>query len=95
MNFQPARLDIYEDPRWKKHPMIQKHWSTMMQMKSYIENNDVKLASVDLMGPSIDLRPCKVFETNVLPEMLQNKVLRGMSSTDAVKAAADRVRKIG
>jgi len=95
MNFQPARLDIYEDPRWKKHPMIQKHWSTMMQMKSYIENNDVKLASVDLMGPTIDLRPCKVFEANVLPEMLQNKVLRGMSSADAVKAAADRIRKIG
>jgi multiple sugar transport system substrate-binding protein len=47
------------------------------------------------MGPTIDLRPCKVFEANVLPEMLQNKVLRGMSSADAVKAAADRIRKIG
>jgi len=94
MNFQPARLDIYEDPRWKKHPMIQKHWATMMQMKSYIESKEVKLASVDLMGPTIDLRPSKVFEANVLPEMLQNKVLRGMSSADAVKVAADRIRKI-
>lgn len=95
MNFQPARLDIYEDPRWKKHPMIQKHWQTMMQMKSYIEDKNIKLSSVDLAGPTIDLRPCKVFETNILPEMLQNKVLRKMSSADCVKAAADRIRKLG
>lgn len=95
MNFQPARLDIYEDPRWKKHPMIQKHWQTMMQMKSYIEDKNIKLSSVDLTGPTIDLRPCKVFETNILPEMLQNKVLRKMSSADCVKAAADRIRKLG
>jgi multiple sugar transport system substrate-binding protein len=95
MNFQPARLDIYDDPRWKKHPMIQKHWQTMMQMKSYIEDKNMKLSSVDLTGPTIDLRPCKVFETNILPEMLQNKVLKKMSSADSVKAAADRIRKLG
>lgn len=95
MNFQPARLDIYDDPRWKKHPMIQKHWQTMMQMKSYIEDKSIKLSSVDLTGPTIDLRPCKVFETNILPEMLQNKVLKKMSSADSVKAAADRIRKLG
>jgi len=95
MNFQPARLDIYDDPRWKNHPMIQKHWQTMMQMKSYIEDKNIKLSSVDLTGPTIDLRPCKVFEMNILPEMLQNKVLRKMSSADSVKAAADRIRKLG
>ncbi|MGE0768151.1 MAG: ABC transporter substrate-binding protein [Hyphomicrobiaceae bacterium] len=94
MNFQPARLDIYDDPRWKKHPMIQKHWGTMMQLKSYIEDKSMKLSSVDLAGPSLDLRPCKVFEANILPEMLQNKVLKGMSSADSVKLAADRVRKL-
>lgn len=95
MNFQPARLDIYDDPRWKKHPMIQKHWQTMMQMKSYIEDKSIKLSSVDLTGPTIDLRPCKVFEMNILPEMLQNKALRKMSSADSVKMAADRIRKLG
>jgi len=94
MNFQPARLDIYDDPRWKKHPMIQKHWGTMMQLKSYIEDKSMKLSSVDLAGPSLDLRPCKVFEANILPEMLQNKALKGMSSADSVKLAADRVRKL-
>jgi multiple sugar transport system substrate-binding protein len=96
MNFQPVRLDIYEDPRWKNHPMIQKHWATMEQMKSFIDDGSkTLLSSVDTTGPSIDLRPCKIFDANIMPEMLQNRVLRNMSSSDCVKAAADRIRKIG
>ena len=96
MNFQPVRLDIYEDPRWKNHPMIQKHWATMEQMKSFIDTGSkTLLSSVDTSGPSIDLHPCKVFDANIMPEMLQNRVLRNMSSIDCVKAAADRIRKIG
>jgi MalK-like protein len=86
MNFQPVRLDIYEDPRWKKHPMFQWHWETMMQMKSFInQDSKVKLSSADLIGPSINLLPSKVFDANVMPEMLQNKVLRNMSSGDCVR----------
>ncbi len=94
MNFQPARMDIYDDPRWKKHPMIQKHWETMMKMKSFVEDDKTRLASVDLTGPEIDLRPCKIFDANIMPEMLQNRVLRNMSSADCVKTAADRIRKL-
>lgn len=68
----------------------------MMQMKSFIDpDSKVRLSSVDLIGPSIDLRPCKVFDSNVMPEMLQNKVLKNMSSADCVKAAANRIRKLG
>lgn len=94
MNFQPARMDIYEDSRWKDHPMIQKHWETMMQMKSYIEGDKTKLMSVDLNGPAIELRSCKIFDANIMPEMLQNKVLNQMSSADCVKAAAKRIRAL-
>jgi multiple sugar transport system substrate-binding protein len=75
--------------------MIQKHWATMEQMKSFIdEGSKTVLNSVDMTGPSIDLRPCKLFDANIMPEMLQNRVLRNMSSSDCVKAAADRIRKI-
>lgn len=95
MNFQPARMDVYEDPRWKNHPMIQKHWDTMMQMKSFVEQDGPKLMSVDLTGPSIDLLPCKVFDANIMPEMLQDKVLKNMSSVDCVKTAADKIRALG
>ena len=95
MNFQPARLDIYDDPRWKDHPQLKAHWSTMMEMKSYIdENSKVTIKSVDLVGPTIDPRPCKIFEANIMPEMLQNKLLRKMPSADCVAAAANRIRRI-
>ena len=94
MNFQPARMDIYEDARWKNHPMIQKHWATMMQMKSFVQDEKIMIGSLDTTGPQMDLRPCKVFELNILPEMLQNKALKGMSSAECVKVAAERMRKI-
>ncbi|EFI51337.1 extracellular solute-binding protein [Afipia sp. 1NLS2] len=95
MNFQPARMDIYDDPRWKDHPMIQKHWQTMMQMKSFIDPGSTTiLNAIDMCGPAMDTRPCKVFDTNIMPEMLQNRVLRNVPSSDCVKTAADRMRKI-
>lgn len=95
MNFQPARMDIYEDPRWRDHPMIQKHWPTMEKMKSYIEDKDIQLISVDTTGPGIDIRPCRIFTNMVLPEMLQNRVINGSSSADCIAAAAERIRSFG
>ncbi len=94
MNNHPSRMDIYEDERWKSHPMIKKHWETMMQMKSFIDGDGVTITSVDTSGPSIDVRPCNVFNANILPEMLQQKVLGNRSSADCVAAAAQRIRSI-
>jgi len=67
----------------------------MMKMKSYIEDKDMQLIAVDTTGPSIDIRPCKIFNANIMPEMLQNRVLNGASSADCVKAAAERIRSLG
>lgn len=94
MNFQPARMDIYEDPRWSDHPLIQKHWSTMMQMKAYISDEKYLINSIDMVGPELDLLPCKLFESSIMPEMLQSRVIGGMTSEAAVKAAADRMRAL-
>jgi multiple sugar transport system substrate-binding protein len=95
INSQPARMDVYENERWRSHPMIQKHWDTMMEMKSYIEDDRVRLEAVDSIGPSVDMRPALVFANNILPEMLQNKVLREMSSVDCVATAAEQMRALG
>jgi multiple sugar transport system substrate-binding protein len=96
MNFQPARMDIYEDPRWRGHPMIKKYWATMAQLKTYIEpSSSVLLDSVELSGPAMDMRPCEVHAANVMPQMLENKILRGMPSRDCVTTAASAMRKIG
>jgi multiple sugar transport system substrate-binding protein len=94
MNNHPARMDIYEDERWKSHPMIQKHWETMMTMKSYIDGDDIKITAIDTSGPTIDMRACNVFNANVMPEMLQQRVLGNRSSAECVTAAAQRIRSL-
>ncbi|EXL02606.1 ABC transporter substrate-binding protein [Brucella anthropi] len=94
MNNHPSRLDIYENERWKSHPMIKKHWETMMQMKSFIAGDGVTITAIDTSGPSIDMRACNVFNANVMPEMLQQKVLGNTSSADCVAAAAQRIRSL-
>lgn len=94
MNNHPARLDIYENERWKSHPMIKKHWNTMMTMKSYIEGDNIKIMAIDTSGPSIDMRACNVFIANVMPEMLQQKVLGNASSADCAAATAQRIRSV-
>lgn len=95
MNFQPARMDIYDNPKWNQHPMIQKHWDVMMQLKSFVEQDSDKLiAGIDTSGPEFGVPPCRIFNENVLPEMLQNKVLKGLPSSECVKIAADKIRTL-
>ncbi len=94
IHFQPPRLDIYDDKRWWAHPMIEKHASTVRTMQSWLLDKKLVINSVDADGPSPDLRPPKVFESYALPEMLQNKVQKGMSNAECVKAAADKIRQV-
>lgn len=94
LHFQPPRLDVYDDPRWRAHPLIDKHKDAVKTMRDFITDKSIILTSIDTEGPSPDLRPGKVFEGFVIPEMLQNKILKNMSSAECVKTAADRMRKL-
>jgi multiple sugar transport system substrate-binding protein len=94
VHFQPARLDLYEDQRWRDNPMIQKYSGVVEQMRELVTDKSVVLTSIDTQGPAPDVRPGKVFESFVMPEMLQNKILRGMASDEAVNVAAARMREV-
>lgn len=94
IHFQPPRLDVYDDKRWLAHPLIEKHLETIGTMKSWLLDKNVEINSIDTDGPTPDLRPPKVFESYVMPEMLQNRVLKGMSSSDCVKAAGQKIRDV-
>jgi multiple sugar transport system substrate-binding protein len=94
LHFQPPRLDVYEDARWRAHPLIEKHKDAVETMKNFIVDKSVILTSVDTEGPAPDLRPGKVFEGFVIPEMLQNRILKNMPAADCVKAAGDKMRKL-
>jgi len=93
LGFQPPRMDVYEDIRWRAHPMLEKYWWVMEQMWDYLKNPNLIIASIDTQGPAVDIRPGKVFNSFALPEMLQNKVLKGMPSEECLKIAAAKMRK--
>lgn len=94
VHFQPTRLDIYEDDRWRANPLIQQHAAEIEQMRNLVTDQSVILTSIDTQGPAPDVRPGKVFESFIMPEMLQNKILRGMDSAAAVDQAAARMRDV-
>ncbi|UES59611.1 extracellular solute-binding protein (plasmid) [Roseibium aggregatum] len=94
VHFQPTRLDIYEDQRWRDNAMIQKYSGVVEQMRELVTDESVVLTSIDTQGPAPDVRPGKVFESFVMPEMLQNKILREMDSAEAVDQAAAKMREV-
>lgn len=94
IHFQPARLDIYDNDRWRDNEMIRKYGHILERNRRFITDDSVILTSIDTQGPHTDVRPGKVFESFVLPEMLQNKILRGVESGEAVARAAARMREV-
>ncbi|HYD64586.1 ABC transporter substrate-binding protein [Azospirillum sp.] len=94
LHFQPPRLDIYEDARWRAHPLIEKHAGAVKEMQRYLDDPNIVIRSIDTEGPAPDMRPAKIFESWILPEMLQSKVLKGTPSEQCVADAAERMRKL-
>ncbi len=92
VHYQPTRLDIYDDPRWLAHPALEQHGEITAMQKDLLSNPDVIIRSIDTEGPTPDARAGKAFRSFALPEMLQNKILNGMSSDQAVKIAAQKIR---
>lgn len=93
LGFQPPRMDMYDDPRWRANPMIEKYWWAMQAMWDYLKDPNLVIASIDTQGPYMDVRGGKIFNSFALPEMLQNKLLKKMSSNECLKIAADTLRK--
>jgi multiple sugar transport system substrate-binding protein len=63
-------------------------------MRKMVTDEAMLVTSVDTQGPRPDIRPGKVFEAFVMPEMIQDKLIKGMSSTEAVERAAARMRQL-
>lgn len=94
LHFQPTRLDIYDDPRWRAHPLIEKHAWAVNEMRRFLDDPKIIIRSIDTEGPKPDLRPAKIFEAWVFPEMIQNKVLRNTPSDACVEQAVQAMRRV-
>lgn len=93
LHFQPPRLDVYENPRWLEHPMIQKHAELVAFMRNLLEDDSILIRSVDTQGPTVDMRGGAIFESMALPEALQNRILRDMPADECVEACAQSLRE--
>jgi multiple sugar transport system substrate-binding protein len=92
IHYQPTRMSIYDDPRWKSIPSVKKHWDVVQVMKSFLTRKDIALDCVDIQGPEIDPRPGKITREFIMPTMLQNLVLKKLPAEECVKIAADSMR---
>ena len=93
VHYQPTRMDIYEDPRWLAHPALEDYSHITSWQKRFLTDDNVIIRSIDTEGPHPDLRAGKIFRSFALPEMLQNKIIKGMGSSEAVDVAAAKLRK--
>jgi len=94
VHYQPTRLDIYEDPRWLAHPALETFADIIAMQKQVLTDPNVIIRSIDTEGPYPDVRAGKVFRSYALPEMLQDRLLNGLSASESVKAAAEKIRKV-
>lgn len=94
LHYQPTRLSIYEDPRWLSHPLVKKHMKSVEFMKGLLTRKDLIIDAIDLQGPAVDVRGGKLFESFVMPEMLQSLVLKKTDPVACVEETATKMRKI-
>ncbi|KXJ98151.1 MAG: Bacterial extracellular solute-binding protein [Acidobacteria bacterium OLB17] len=94
LHFQPARMDVYDDTRWRADPMIAKHAELVEFMKGMLTRKDVIIHSIDTEGPQIDLRPAKMFETFAICDAIQNVIYKGMPSSEAVDVMSAKYRGV-
>jgi multiple sugar transport system substrate-binding protein len=94
LHYQPTRLSIYEDPKWLANPLVKKHQKAVDFMKGLLTRKDIIIDAIDLQGPQVDVRGGKLFESFILPEMLQNLVLRKMQPAACLEEAAAKMRKV-
>lgn len=94
VHYQPTRLSIYEDPRWKSLPMVQKYWNVVQEMKGFLTRKDIVIDMTDLQGPEIDPRPGKISRKFVIPTMLQSHILKGLPPEECVDTAANTMREV-
>lgn len=85
-------MDIYEDKRWKSHPMIQKHWETMMTMKSFVEDDQVLLKAIDTSGPR-STSGLATYSTPICPRCFK-KVLETCRRPIASRRPRTRIKSV-
>ncbi|TDP74502.1 ABC transporter substrate-binding protein [Roseateles toxinivorans] len=92
LHFQPPRMDVYDDRRWRAHPLIEKHGELVDFMRSILTRNDVIIRSVDTEGPAPDVRPGKMFESYGVMEAIQSRLIKDMPADEATELCIRKLK---
>jgi multiple sugar transport system substrate-binding protein len=94
IHYQPTRLSIYENPKWKSLPKVQKYGPIVEIMKGFLTRKDIIIDAVDIQGPEVDPRPGIITRKFVMPTMLQNLVLKNMPPEECLQIAVNSIKEI-
>lgn len=64
-----------------------------MEVMLDVMNNGI-INSIDTDGPTMDVRPAKIWEAMIIPEMIQDVIVKKMEPEKALEVAAGKARKL-
>ena len=67
LHYQPPQFSTYKNPRWRSHPLVEKHWAAMEVMLSFMNTDKTHVGSIQLQGPGPSPNQGRIWPSNVLP----------------------------
>ena len=93
VHYQPPQFSTYKNEKWRSHPLIKKHWHAMEAMLDFMNTDKTHVGSIQLEGPGPSPNQGRIWTSNVIPRMYQQVLLKKMTPSEAVDAAAKEIRE--
>jgi multiple sugar transport system substrate-binding protein len=74
--------------------MVKKYPNVVDQMKGYLTRKDLIISNVDIQGPEVDPRPGRITRKFVIPQMLQNLVLKNLPPEQCLQIAVGQIKEV-
>jgi multiple sugar transport system substrate-binding protein len=93
VHYQPPQYSTYKNEKWRAHPLIQKHWAAIEVMLDFMNTDKTQVGSIQLQGPGPSPNQGRIWTSDVLPRMYQQVLLKQLTPSQAVDAAAKEIRE--
>ena len=67
LHYQPPQFSTSKNPRWRSHPLVEKHWAAMEVMLSFMNTDKTHVGSIQLEGPGPSPNQGRIWTSDVLP----------------------------
>jgi multiple sugar transport system substrate-binding protein len=93
VHYQPPQYSTYKNEKWRAHPLIQKHWAAIEVMLDFMNTDKTQVGSIQLQGPGPSPNQGRIWTSDVIPRMYQQVLLKQLTPSQAVDAAAKEIRE--